>query len=270
MRPVLGLLRACHPGPSVAVTAFALLWGGVGVGLPVGTLLLLGAAVLSGQLSIGWANDHLDAGIDVAAGRGGKPVVAGLVSGRVVGLAAVVALGVCVVTSLSLGIAAGVVHLLAVASAWAYDLRLKTTPWSPLPYAVSFGLLPAVATLAADPPAVPSAAVVGAAALLGVAAHFANTVPDAEADASTGVRGLPQRLGPAGSLRVAAAGIGLAAAVLLLGGGGRPLGQGLLLAGVLLPLLAVATGRRRGTVGRSAFWLVVAGAGFVVLGFVLG
>jgi len=35
-----------------------------------------------------------------------------------------------------------------------------------------------------------------AAALLGFAAHFANVLPVLRADAATGVRGLPQRLGP--------------------------------------------------------------------------
>ncbi len=44
-----------------------------------------------------------------------------------------------------------------------------------------------------------------AGALLGAGAHFINVLPDTEADEITGVRGLPQRLGPTRSLYTGAA-----------------------------------------------------------------
>ena len=180
---------------------------------------LLAAALLSGQLTIGWLNDLLDADRDTAAGRTGKPLAVGDVSRGSVLAGLVVATGLCVPLSLALGWVPGVLHLVAVASAWGYDLRLKSTPASPLPYLVSFGLLPAVAATAAG--ASPSVRLMVAAGVLGSAAHFANTVPDAVADAATGVRGLPQRLGPRRSQVVAASGVVLACAVLLLGGWSR-------------------------------------------------
>ena len=62
------LAGACHPAPTVAVTAVAVLLS-VGVGLEGADLVLLGLAVLTGQLSIGWSNDALDASRDAAAGR---------------------------------------------------------------------------------------------------------------------------------------------------------------------------------------------------------
>ena len=43
----------------------------------------------------------------------------------------VLAAACCVPASLALGVLAGVVHLVAVASGWAYDLVLKPTPASP-------------------------------------------------------------------------------------------------------------------------------------------
>lgn len=280
---VVALVRAAHAGPTVAVTVFALAFAVLGTDLGPARLLLLVLAVLTGQLTIGWTNDWADAGRDAAAGRTDKPVAAGEVSRRAVGVAAVAAAGVTLVLSLSLGWLAGLVHLVVVASGVAYDLGLKGTLASPLPYAVAFGLLPGVATLSAPGSTWPPAAVSVAAGLLGVAAHFANTIPDAEDDARTGVAGLPQRVGPRSSALLAVLVLTVAAVVLLpgavSGGGVRALvSTGLLGAGVLVAVLAGAqvllSGRAggRGTqdrraVGRSAFWSVVVAAGLVLLGF---
>src|SRR6185437_958950 len=174
-----GLVVACHPLPTLAVTAFAAGWA-LAVGLAPARTALLALAVLLGQMSIGWGNDWVDAPRDRAVERRDKPVVQGLVSTRLLGTSAVIAVGCCAVASLGLGVRPGLVHLLAMGSGWAYDLLLKPTPASPLPYAVAFGLLPAVATLAAAPPYWPAAGVVAGGALLGMAAHFANTVGDVD------------------------------------------------------------------------------------------
>ena len=281
---VLALVRAAHAGPTAAVTGFALAWGVLGADLSLGTLLVLVLAVLAGQLTIGWTNDWADARRDSVAGRLDKPVAAGEVSRRAVGMAALVAAAACVVASLLLGWAPGLVHLVAVGAGLAYDLALKSTLLSPVPYALAFGLLPGVATLSGALPAWPAPAASAAAALLGVAAHLANTVPDAEDDARTGVAGLPQRIGPRRSALLAVLVLTAAALVLLpgavAGGGVRAvLATTLLGIGVVVAVLAGAqvllTGRAGGpgpthdrrAVGRSAFWLVVAAAGLVVLGF---
>jgi 4-hydroxybenzoate polyprenyltransferase len=267
---VRGLVIACHPLPCVAVTAFAAAWA-VAVGLPAGRVGLVALAVLHGQLSIGWCNDAVDAPRDLAAGRRDKPIPAGLVTTRQLGIAAGAALLACVVASLILGIAPGVVHLVAVASGWAYDLVLKPTPASPLPYAVSFGLLPAVVTLAATPSHWPPAGVLVGAALLGTGAHFANTVGDAEHDAATGVRGLPQRIGPTASLRVSAVLVALAAVALLTAdtsSGGWTLA--LLAAGAVLAVAGAAAAGRMVGRGRTAFRLTLTAVALVIAGFLLG
>ena len=192
---VRGLVVASHLPPTVMVTAFALaLSAGIGAGARTTTLVAL--AVLTGQLSVGWSNDWLDARRDVAVGRADKPVVTGLVTAATLRAAALVALGACVVLSLATGLLPGAVHVVAVGVAWSYNALLKATWWSWAPYAVSFGLLAVFVVLAAPGAGRPAPWAVAAAALLGVGAHVANTLPDLEDDAATGVRGLPHRLGP--------------------------------------------------------------------------
>ncbi len=269
MRLVRGLTQASHPLPCLAVTAFVVAWGAVAVELALDELAVLAAAVYTGQLSVGWSNDWLDAPRDIAAGRVDKPVAVGLVGRRAVGVAAVVALGLCVVTSALLGAAAGAVNLFTVLLAWGYNVGLKGSVVSPLTYAAFFGLLPAVATLAADPPTWPPASVVVGAALLGVGAHFANTVGDVAADEATAVRGLPQRLGPRPSLLVMVGCVAGAALVLLAGAAQPGVGGVLLLAaGAVLAVGAAGLHWWRPS-GATAFRLTLAAAGLVVAGFLV-
>jgi 4-hydroxybenzoate polyprenyltransferase len=214
------LLRASHPAPGLAVTGFsALLAASAGTGTTTGILLV--AAVLAGQLSIGWSNDRIDVARDRAVGRPDKPLAAGALDLRTVDRALAAAVLCCVGLSLALGWRAGLTHLGAVACGWLYNAGLKSTPFSWLPYAVAFAALPAVATLALPTPAAPAAWVLAAGALLGAAAHLANVVPDLADDDRTGVRGLPHRLGARGSLGLAA-GLLLAASVVVALGPRRP------------------------------------------------
>jgi len=190
---------------------------GVSAGLDAGRLLLLVVAVFVGQLSVGWCNDAADARRDAAVGRGDKPIAGGEISARAVGVAAGVALTVALLLTALFGPALLVAHAVALASAWSYNLVLKRTAASVVPFIVSFGLLPSFATLALPTPAVaaPWAGVAGAA--LGVAVHFANVLPDLDDDAATGVRGLPHRIGPRGSAVIAFGAVAVGALAVLLG-----------------------------------------------------
>jgi UbiA prenyltransferase family len=116
--------------------------------------------------------------------------------------------------SLALGIVPGGCHLVAVAAALGYDLGLKRTPWSWLPYAIAFGLLPVVVWLVAGHGGLPPLWLIAAGALLGVGAHGANVLPDYDRDRTAGVLGLPQRL-PLPVLRLGTA-TGLLGALALL------------------------------------------------------
>jgi len=257
------LVRATHALPTLAVTAFftaTALAAGVG-----GRSALLAAAVLAGQCSIGWCNDFLDAPLDRAAGRRDKPVAAGEVARTTVGLAAAAALVTTVPLSLLLGWRPGAAHLVAVGSAWMYDVRLKRTLWSPLPYLLSFGLVPViVATMLPGHP-LPQAAIVGAGAACGLAAHFANTLPDVDADAATGVVGLPQHLGPRRSILVAVAAIAVAAGLLVVATDGAPLAVAAAVVDVTAAIVVLARGGRR----EAAFRLEIAAVAVLVAAFVI-
>ena len=159
------------------------------------TTILVAVAFLSGRLLGEMVNDWIDAARDSAVGRQDKPVVSGSVTARTVRWAALTAAAATVPLSLLLGLAAGLAHLVAVAAAWAYNAGLKSTAWSWAPYALAFGLLPAVVVLALPGHPWPPAWAVAAGALLGVGAHLLNVLPDLDDDRSTGVRGFPHRLG---------------------------------------------------------------------------
>lgn len=227
---------------------------------------LLGLAVLAGQMSIGWANDAVDADRDRATGRRDKPVAVGEVGAGAVAHAAYLALAAVVPLSLALGWRPGATHLVAVGSAWLYDLRLKETRLSWLPYAVSFGLLPVIITTALPGHPLPRAAIVAATACLGVAGHFANTVGDSAEDAAAGVRGLPQRIGPAASTVVAPLFVA-AAAGLLLGVVASALTVTATVVAVIAALAVPVTLRRR-MPRHTAFVLVIVAAAILVCAFV--
>ena len=198
-----GLVRACHPEPALAVTILMIALA-LAAGRGAGTVWV-GLAILAGQLSVGWSNDWIDRTRDRQVGRRDKPIVAGQVSDRAVGLAALIAAAACVPLSFVSGVWAGIAHLTGVAFAWGYNVGLKATALSVVPYAVAFGLLPAVITLGRPgAPFAPWWAVAGG-ALLGAGAHFTNTLGDLDDDLATGVRGLPHRLGRRATLVAAAA-----------------------------------------------------------------
>ncbi len=253
-----GLALASHAGPTAVVTVLAGFFA-VGVGSGAGTTALVTAAVLSGQLSVGWSNDWLDARRDLAVDRADKPVVAGLVSVRQVHAAALAAAAACVVLSLATGLVAGLVHLVAVASAWSYNAWLKSTVWSWAPYAVSFGLLPLFVVLASPGERVAAPWAMTATALLGVGAHVANTLPDLEDDRATGVRGLPHRLGRTGASVLAPAVLVTAVGVVVLGPPGPPTAVAWV-AGAVAVVLAVSAGvvAVRRTTSRLPFALSMA------------
>lgn len=243
---VTALLRAAHFGPALAVTAVVALLA-VSAGLDAWTGLRVVAAVLTGQLVIGWSNDLVDVRRDARVGRSDKPLATGELDVRTLRAALAVAAGATVALSLSLGWWAGLVHLLlGVGGGLAYNLGLKATPWSWVPYAAAFGSLPAVVTLAGTPPVWAPWPLLAAGALLGVGAHFVNVLPDLDDDAATGVRGLPHRLGRATAQRVATAVLVLASVVVVLGPDGAP-GPAAWAALVVTVLLAVValTGRGR-------------------------
>ena len=238
------LAAATHPGPAVAVTVVAGLLA-LAAGVPAGRAALVTAAVLAGQVSIGWSNDWLDADRDRAVARADKPVVQGAVAPALLRTLAVGSAAAAVVLSLLLGLVPGLLLLVLVASGWAYNAGLKRTAVSVLPYVTGFGALPAGVVAAA--PGAPLAPwwLVTAGAALGAAAHLANVAPDLEDDLATGVRGLPHRIGARGSAVTGAVVLGVASLVLVLGPDGPPTAAGW--AGLALAVPAVVVAALAGT-----------------------
>lgn len=262
MPALTALVRASHPEPTAAVTGIATaLAASTGLGA---RSLLVGAAFLTGQLSVGWSNDWIDAARDRRTARADKPVATGAVPPGTVRTAALVAVALCVPLSLLLGAAPGLLHLAAVAAAWAYNARLKATALSWLPYALAFGAVPSIVTLGLDRVAPWWATATGA--LLGVGAHLCNVLPDLEEDLAQGVRGLPHRLGPRRSAAGAAV-LLLAAAVLLAVGPGRPSALPVLAVVVSAAVVAAGLllGRREGSRAPFRAALVVAGISVALL-----
>ncbi len=250
------LVRACHPEPTVAVTGGATVLA-IATGRDASGVLAVAAAVLAGQLSVGWSNDWIDAARDRAVGRSDKPVVQGALSPRALAVAAVGAGIATVPLSLLSGPVAGLVHVAAVASAWLYNRPLKSTPVSVLPYLLSFGLLPSFVVLGLPGTPAPPWWLVTAGALLGGGAHFANVVGDLADDARSGIHGLPHRLGRTGSLIAAYLLLVAATAVLAFGPAGTPGWYGWLGLAIALSALATGAGYSRRPRSRAAFRVVL-------------
>jgi len=270
------LFASSHPGPTVTVTVLAAVVAAA-VGHPVWLVALVALTVVAGQLSIGLANDWIDADRDRAVGRSDKPVARGLIAVGTVRTAAYVTAGIAVVLSMFLGPVAAIAHLVLVAAGWAYDAGLKRSVWSVAPFIVAFGLLPVVSVAAGPEGQWPTWWAIATGAVFGIAIHCTNVLPDLVDDAATGVRGFPHRLGLRGAGIVAFASLVVAAALVL---GGQVLGDdpvrgvGIVLAllGAVVVLVLAVVGVRlvlAGRASRTLFRLVIASSLVLVveLGF---
>ncbi|RWZ51230.1 1,4-dihydroxy-2-naphthoate prenyltransferase [Labedella phragmitis] len=210
------MLLSSHPGPTAAVTVLCLVLG-LAIGLEPWRLVVLGLAVLAGQLSIGFSNDAIDAARDAEVGRTDKPIARGDIGRRAVAIAAAVALVIALALSAVLGLGMLVAHTIVIAGGWLYNAWLKRTALSVVPFIVSFGTVPSLATLSAPDPAAAALWASATGAILGISIHFTNALPDLADDRRTGVRGLPHRLGRRAAGAVAFAALATGAVIVLVG-----------------------------------------------------
>jgi 4-hydroxybenzoate polyprenyltransferase len=191
-------LRAAHFGPTVIVTTASFL-----LSLSQYSIidsLRVAIAIFAGQLVVGWSNDFIDAPLDIAAHRTKKPIVSKEINPEQLKKSILVALFAALLLSLSspLGLTGTAIHFLGILSATFYNLKLKSTILSPIPYIVSFGALPwAIYLPTGDQP--PLWLFIDF-MLIAVAFHFFNVLKDFQWDINQGVLGLPQRLGRNASL----------------------------------------------------------------------
>jgi 4-hydroxybenzoate polyprenyltransferase len=224
------------------------------------------------QLGIGTVNDVVDAPRD-AGRKAGKPIPAGLVGlagARVVAFACF-ALGTILAAGVS--IAVGVLALIVIAIGLAYDLRLKGTPWSWLPFAVGIPLLPVFGWVGATGTLHPTFAILlPAAVAAGAGLAIANSLVDVERDRAAGVSSVAVALGSAMAARLS---VGLFAMVCTLActsalvAGASPIAIGGVAVLGLVPVLAAAGTGPAGAASsarRERLWQVEA-IGLAILAF---
>jgi len=190
---IIGLAKASHFGPTMTVTITSLLlatnlwWEG--------PALVIAFGVFLGQLLVGFTNDLNDYQDDLKHNRINKPLVSGVITTSQLQRAIKIVAPIAVVVNIAgpLGIKGGLIYLFGVGMGISYNLYFKSTLLSPLPYAIAFGALVSCIVVATDRR--PPLWLITAAALLGVAAHFANVLKDLDQDLNSGIKGLPQRLG---------------------------------------------------------------------------
>jgi protoheme IX farnesyltransferase len=238
-------VRVIHPAPAIAVVALSGALGAIvsaQAGIPIGERWWLALLAVAGsQVFTGATNDLVDRERD-AMGRPEKPIPAGELSPNAAAWIASLGLGVQLAASSRLGLAPFLLGLVAVGSAAAYNLVLSRTPFSPIPYLVSFAILPLWIASGVGVPASRVAAAAALAAPFAAAAHLANTLRDFDADAAGGSRSLAQVIGRARAHRLAVGlaigvGVGVVAGLAVGGQGGWP---ELVLAGI--GVVAVAQG----------------------------
>ena len=191
-------LRAAHFGPTLIVTTITFVLA-LSQFSPIDAFRVA-IAIFTGQLVVGWSNDLVDAPLDIAAQRVKKPIVGKEISPDQLRKLIVFALFAALLFSLisPLGLIGTLIHFLGLLSATLYNLKLKSTILSPLPFIVSFGALPWAIYLPTgnQPPLWLFIDFM----LISVAFHFFNVLKDFQWDINQGVLGLPQRLGRNASL----------------------------------------------------------------------
>ena len=247
-----GIARLIHPAPALTVVALSLALGAIlaeqsgrepfSLRLALTTVAIAGSQVLTGAL-----NDWTDRNRD-ALGQPTKPIPSGVVTARTALAVAGAGAAVQLVASMPLGWLPLLLGTIASGSAVAYNLWLSRTPFSVVPYLVSFGILP---IWIAAGTGVPIERVAAAPLLIGpfaAAAHLANTLRDFEADRAAGSRNLAQVVGMRATHAAAvvgALGVAMGVGVVLVTAGRAPLPAMLIGAVGLAAVLAGATSPRR-------------------------
>ncbi len=189
----MGLLKAAHFGPTVLVVGITFVLALTQ--FSIGDAAFIALAFLLGQLVVGWTNDLVDFPRDKAAERFNKPLVAGTITESTLKICVAIALVSALIVSLlsPLGISGSAIHFLALLSATAYNVKLKSTVLSVVPDVFSFGALPWAIYLAAGTQ--PPTWIVLGFILFASAFHFLNVLKDMESDIAQQVMGLPQVIG---------------------------------------------------------------------------
>lgn len=224
---VLGYFRLLHPFPvamnGVAAAAFAAL---AARGWPGWTKTgLIVAAIVGSQATVGVVNDLRDRDLDATA-KPHKPLISGRATVRGAYVLGAIALVVALVAGAMLGAVSLLLVMATTAAGLVYDLWLKRTALSFLPYVLGLPILPVWAWICVRDAPSRLWLTYPLGVLIGFGLHLANALPDAERDTAGGVRGLVQIVGPRAALALCAGAFAATLVVALLltrgrwGGGG--------------------------------------------------
>jgi 4-hydroxybenzoate polyprenyltransferase len=224
------------------------------------------------QLGIGTVNDVVDAPFD-AGHKPGKPIPAGLVPAPAARWVAVALFLAGSLVAATIAPRLLVLSLVVVGIGLAYDLRLKGTALSWLPFAVGIPVLPVYGWLAARPGLEPFFAVLlPAAVAAGAALALGNALVDTGRDAAAGRSSIALALGEG---RAGQAVVGLLAAVWGTATAsawiaGSPL-VGVVAAAGLPGVIAAAFAIHGSPAGREIAWRIEAlGTGLLAVVWLLG
>jgi 4-hydroxybenzoate polyprenyltransferase len=202
------VLELLHPIPSLLTTLAAMGFAVIfGISPHDRRFWWIAAIMLLVQFSISALNEWADADLDRRAGRQ-RPIPLGLVS-RGAALTVAVACAVaaflfCVLSNL--GPLALLLVGLGTACGWAYDLWLKATPLSFVPFAVAFPLMPFWIGVLAGRPLTSLVVLFLGGGPLATTIHLADAIPDRDRDQESGLKTLAVALGKPGA-EMAAAGL---------------------------------------------------------------
>jgi 4-hydroxybenzoate polyprenyltransferase len=217
----------------------------------------IGLAMTLLQLGIGTVNDIVDAPRD-AGRKAGKPIPAGLVSSSAARVLAIACFATGLALATAVSIPTGLLGVIGIAIGLAYDLRLKGTAWSWLPFAVGIPILPVFGWIGVTG-TLPAAFLVllPAAVAAGAALAIGNALVDVERDRAASVSSIAVALGPARASLVAVA---LLASILVaavgsaaVAGGGLVASAAITVAGSI-PVLAAIGSRAASSAARERAW----------------
>ena len=211
----LGFYLLSHPVPVMfhilAVTVFTLLaawphfiWS---------IIVLVIAAHTAMQISIAMLNDYCDRRLD-AASKPGKPIPRGLIHAREALIGGFVMIAIMLILLIQLPLLALLVSLCYLVLGQAYNLGLKSTPFSGIVFALAMPLIPLYAFAGIGRVPYLLFWLIPTGFLLGIALNLANSLPDIEQDAANGAKTLAVVLGVKRSFAVCQSMIVLAAALI--------------------------------------------------------
>jgi 4-hydroxybenzoate polyprenyltransferase len=195
-----GFFLLTHPGPMtihiIGVAVFALLAARSHFDWRVVVLVITAHAAM--QCSISMMNDYCDRHLDEKS-KPEKPLVRGLVLPREALISSIFMMLLMVLLLLFLPLLALLISLCYLALGQAYNLGLKSTPWSGLVFALAIPLIPVYALAGVGSFPFTAFWIIPIGFLLGVVLNLANSLPDIESDSAGKIHTLAVKFGVKGT-----------------------------------------------------------------------